>query len=96
VDEPAYAKRAEALLRTGSLMLETRSFAVPVLLAALDTHERGIAKFDVPRAEEATFRSLAGVYLPRAVFRRTDSGFAVVCEGVTCRPLVTEEFTSRK
>ena len=96
VDEPGYAKRAEALLRTGSLMIETRAFAVPVLLSALDNHERGITKFDIPRSEEETFRSLVTCYLPRAVFRRTDNGFAVVCEGVTCRPLMAGEFTSRR
>jgi uncharacterized protein YyaL (SSP411 family) len=96
VDEPAYAKRAEALLRTGSLMLESRSFAVPVLLSALDVHERGIVKFDIPASDDETFHALDHAYLPRSVFRRTREKFAVVCEGVTCRPLVTEEFTSRR
>ena len=96
VDEPAYAKRAEALLRTGSLMLESRSFAVPVLLSALDVHERGIVKFDIPASDDETFHALDHAYLPRSVFRRAREKFAVVCEGVTCRPLVTEEFTSRR
>jgi uncharacterized protein YyaL (SSP411 family) len=82
LDEPAYRKRAEALLRAGSRMLETQPFAAPVLLAALDLEERGVMKFQVPAGEMGR---LAETYLPRAVVETVAGGEVTVCEGVVCR-----------
>ena len=41
LEEPAYAKRAEAILRAGSRAAQIQPFAVPVLLGALDLFQRG-------------------------------------------------------
>lgn len=81
-DEPACAKRAEALLRAGSLVLEKRTFAAPVLLGALDLHSRGVMKFQVP--EDAFPEELRMSYFPRAVFARGE-GEVVLCENNVCR-----------
>lgn len=83
-----YATRAEAVLRRGSRVLETQAFAAPVLLGALDLHQRGVAKLtlhgDVP-AE--TISQLRSTYLPRAVYQRGEGlNQVIVCEGETCRP----------
>lgn len=86
LDVPDYAVRAEALLRAGSRMLETQVFAAPLLLAALDLHERGVMKFQVPAgAEPAVLEKLRTRYLPRAVFTQGEGDEVIVCEGVTCR-----------
>jgi hypothetical protein len=87
LDLPEYAKRAEALLRAGSRVLETQSFAAPLLLAALDLHERGVMKFQIPEAAEAdVLEILRTRYFPRAVFAPGAGGGVTLCEGVTCRP----------
>lgn len=87
LDSPDHAMRAEALLRAGSRVLETQSFAAPLLLAALDLHERGVMKFQVARSAPAdVLGKLRDSYFPRAVFTAGAEGDEViVCEGLTCR-----------
>lgn len=87
LDSPDHAMRAEALLRAGSRVLETQSFAAPLLLAALDLHERGVMKFQVARsAPSDVLGKLRDSYFPRAVFTAGAEGDEViVCEGLTCR-----------
>ncbi len=60
LDKPDLAKRAEVLLRAGSLVLERQSFAAPVLVSALDLHERGVARFLVPPGVHAK----AAIFFP--------------------------------
>jgi len=86
LDEADHSARAGLLLKAGSRMLETQSFACPLLLAALDLHERGVMKFQVPDAADAGVREkLRTTYLPRAVFAPGEGNEVIVCEGVTCR-----------
>ena len=82
-NEPAYAKRADALLRAGSRILETRPFAAPVLLAARDLHDRGVMKFQLPEGNVP--EALRSTYLPRAVFTAGPFGEVLLCERQTCR-----------
>ena len=87
LDLPEYAKRAEALLRAGSRVMETQSFAAPLLLAALDLHERGVMKFQMPESPAGPVaEKLRTTYLPRAVYAPGAGGAVMLCEGVTCRP----------
>ncbi|MEI6818829.1 MAG: thioredoxin domain-containing protein [Verrucomicrobiota bacterium] len=90
LDSPDHATRAKALLRAGSRVLETQSFAAPLLLAALDLHERGVMKFQVARSVPAdVLGKLRDSYFPRAVFTAGAEGHEViVCEGLTCRLFV--------
>ena len=86
LDTPQFAVRAEALLRAGSRVLETQAFAAPLLLAALDLHDRGVMKFQVPAAANAAVQeTLRRTYFPRAVFTTGTGNEVTVCEGVTCR-----------
>jgi uncharacterized protein YyaL (SSP411 family) len=86
LDTPAYAKRAEALLRAGSRLLETRAFAAPVLLAALDLQNRSVMKFQIPgNADAAVLQKLRTSYLPRGVFSKGEGNEVILCEGQTCR-----------
>ena len=86
LDSPVHAVRAGALLRAGARVLETRPFAAPTLLAALDLHQRGVMKFQVPAAAEPkVLELLRSSYLPRAVFTPGEGSSVTVCEGVTCR-----------
>jgi uncharacterized protein YyaL (SSP411 family) len=88
LDTPAHAVRAEALLRAGSRMIETQSFAAPLLLAALDLHDRGVMKFQVPAdADPAIRKHLRTGFLPRAVFAPGAGNETILCEGETCRPV---------
>ena len=83
---PEYAKRAEALLRAGSRILETQSFAAPLLLSALDLQTRGVMKFQVPAFPPREIaEKLRTGYLPRAVHVPSDGGEVIVCEGLVCR-----------
>lgn len=85
-DVDDYARRAEALLRAGSVTLERQPFAAPVLVAALDLHERGVAKFQVPRnSGTALPAQLRTLYQPRAVFAPGDGNEIILCENGTCR-----------
>ncbi|WP_193211034.1 thioredoxin domain-containing protein, partial [Luteolibacter marinus] len=91
LDEPAYAKRAEVILRAGAKAIETRPFAVPVLIAALDLHQRGVVKIEV-RGEPGFAAALRETWLPRAVWTRSEGdGDVVVCAGQVCLPPVTTE-----
>ncbi len=86
LDLPEYAKRAEALLRAGSRVLETQSFAAPLLLAALDLHERGVMKFQIPKSPAAeVVAKLRATYFPRAVHAPGTGSGVTLCEGVSCR-----------
>jgi len=88
VDEPAYAKRAEAILRSGARTADKQAFAVPVLLGALDLRDRGVVKIDVrgepsPELSEALRRA----WIPRAVWTRSPGeGDVVICEDQVCLP----------
>ncbi len=85
---PELAKRAEALLRSGARTLETQPYAAPVLLAALDLHQRGVMKIQVPQAPDGRdIELLRTSYFPRAIFDRTPGAETLVCEGNTCRKL---------
>jgi uncharacterized protein YyaL (SSP411 family) len=86
LDNPQHTARAERLLQAGARMLETQSFACPLLLAALDLHERGVMKFQVSDvAEAAVVEKLRQTYLPRAVFALGTGHEVIVCDGVVCR-----------
>ncbi|MBC8127072.1 MAG: thioredoxin domain-containing protein [Gloeobacteraceae cyanobacterium ES-bin-144] len=86
LDVPDHASRAESLLCAGSTLLETHSFAAPVLLAALDLQDRGVMKFQIPdNAETRVLDKMRNCYFPRAVFTKGDGDEVIVCEGVTCR-----------
>jgi len=92
LDDPGYSVRAGELLRAGSRMLETRPFAAPVLLAALDLLDRGVMKFQVPAAADpAVTKPLQTTYFPRAVFTPGEGATVTVCEGGTCRAFVPVE-----
>ncbi len=87
LDASDYTTRAEALLRAGARVLETQTFAAPLLLAALDLHERGVMKLQVPaEADPTVLETLRRSFLPRAVFTPGEGTEVTVCEGVTCRP----------
>ena len=63
-----------------------RLFAAPVLVSALDLHERGVSKYQVPPdADEELLARLRVSYLPLAVFKKSIGSDIVVCEGQTCR-----------
>jgi uncharacterized protein YyaL (SSP411 family) len=86
LDNPQHATRAERLLQAGARMLETQSFACPLLLAALDLHDRGVMKFQVPDAADAVvLEKLLKTHLPRAVFAPGEGNEVIVCEGMVCR-----------
>ncbi len=86
LDSPGHAKRAEALLRAGSRILETHSYAAPLLLSALDLHERGVMKFQIPPdATGETLEKLGKSFLPRAVHTLVPGPAVTVCEGTVCR-----------
>ena len=87
-DDPAFAKRAEAILRAGAKAAEAQPFAVPVLLGALDLHLRGAVKIDVRGAPSQDLADeLHRSWIPRAVWTRSaGSGDVVVCRDQTCLP----------
>ena len=86
VESDEYRARAESLLRAGSRVLENQSFAAPLLLSALDLHERGVMKFQVPAdAGPEVMANLRSSYFPRAVFTRGEGNEVIVCEGFACR-----------
>jgi uncharacterized protein len=79
--EPGYLTRAEALLRGGSALMQQNPYAAPVLLAALDLHQRGILHIQIPTATSAP-----DGYRPRAVFtHEADATTILVCEDQCCR-----------
>jgi len=89
IDEPRHMERAETLLRAGTPILERQSFACPLLLAALDLHERGVMHFKIPSvADAAVIAEIQTRFLPRAVFSSGDGDQVIVCEGMSCRPFV--------
>jgi uncharacterized protein YyaL (SSP411 family) len=89
LDQPAHAARAEDVLRAGARMMESQPFACPLLLAALDLHQRGVMKFQVPEtADEQVLEKLRTSHLPRAVFTTDGGDKVILCEGVTCRIFV--------
>jgi len=85
-DTPMFAARAEILLRAGCRTLETQPATAPVLLAALDLHDRGVMKFQLPTSPPPRLiQQLHASYFPRAVFTQGEGNAITVCEGVTCR-----------
>jgi uncharacterized protein YyaL (SSP411 family) len=86
LDREASTSRAEKLLRAGSHMMKSQAFACPLLLAALDLHQRGVMKFQIPAtADEQVLEKLRTNYLPRAVFTSGHGSEVILCEGMTCR-----------
>jgi len=86
LDDAAYLDRAESLLRGGSPTLESQPFAAPLLVAALDLHQRGVMKFQIPAsAAPEVLDKLRTSYHPRAVHTTTTGSRVTLCEGVTCR-----------
>jgi len=86
LDNADHLARAEALLRCGSRMLETQPFAAPQLVAALDLHQRGVMKFQIPAAAPPeVLAQLRATFLPRAVHTAGEGVSVILCEGFTCR-----------
>jgi uncharacterized protein len=86
LDAPEYTQRAEVLLSAGAQVLETQSFAAPLLLAALDLYERGVMKFQLPESPATeVLEKLCASFLPRAVYVSGVGNEVTVCEGVSCR-----------
>jgi hypothetical protein len=68
-------------------MLERQSYACPLLLAALDLHERGVMHFKIPStANPAVIGKIHSRFHPRAVFSSGGGDQVIVCEGMMCRP----------
>jgi uncharacterized protein YyaL (SSP411 family) len=88
LDEPAYAKRAEAIFRAEARTAEAQPFAVPVLLGALDLHRRGVVKIEIRGEPEPVLaEALRRAWIPRAVWTRSPGeGDVIVCEGQVCLP----------
>lgn len=92
-DQAAFATRAEDLLRAGSATLASQPFSAPVLLGALDLHQRGVMKFQIPgvpsSGPDSSFdtrvATLHRTFLPRAVFASTDGEEILLCENRSCR-----------
>jgi len=86
LDEPAYATRAEAIIRAGSRAAQAQPFAVPILLGALDLHQRSVTKIEVRGAPEpALAEAMRRTWLPRAVWSRSPGeGDVVVCTNQVC------------
>lgn len=80
--------QAEVILRAGARVAAKQPFAVPVLLAALDLHERGAMKIELEGApNEGLDELLRTTYLPRAVFAHGEGpGRVILCEGNVCLP----------
>ena len=87
LDNANHLARAESLLRAGTQTLETQPFAAPLLVAALDLHQRGVMKFQIPPAAPPdALDKLRATFLPRAIHTPTHTGTTItLCEGVTCR-----------
>ncbi|MCW1924555.1 thioredoxin domain-containing protein [Luteolibacter arcticus] len=88
LDEPAYATRAEAIIRAGSRTAQVQPFAVPVLLGALDLLQRGVTKIEVRGTPEPAFaEAMRRSWLPRAVWTRSPGdGDVIVCTDQVCLP----------
>ena len=92
-DQPAFSARAGDLLRAGSATLEDHPFSAPVLLGALDLHQRGVMKFGIPdtaplaspASEDSRVAALQRAFLPRAVFAPTEGTEILWCENQSCR-----------
>ncbi len=88
-DNAEYLTRAESLLRAGTRLLERQPFAAPLLVAALDLHQRGVMTFHIPTAVPPdVLDKLRASFLPRAVYSPGTGPGVTLCEGFTCRPYV--------
>lgn len=86
LDRPDYLTRAETLLRAGTPLIESHPFAAPVLVGALDLHQRGVMKLQVPSSiDPATAARLSKSYLPRAVLTSGPGPDIIACDGNVCR-----------
>ncbi|GAA5483296.1 thioredoxin domain-containing protein [Haloferula sargassicola] len=81
--EAGFGKKAEALLRAGSLVIEKHGFYGPVLLGALDLRLRGVRKLSLGRTADVSALRMA--YEPRGVQEKVDGTEVTVCEGESCR-----------
>lgn len=92
--DAAFSNRAGEILAANSAALAERSFSAPVLLAAYDLHQRGIAKYSIgTSADEILCRKISSAFLPAAVFERVAGPEAIVCEGMRCRKISADEFS---
>ncbi len=88
LQQPAHLDRAKTLLQSGAGILQEHPFTAPVLLAALDLMDRGIATVHVPEDTEASVLTrLHQSYWPRALFLHGEANEVIVCEDQHCRPL---------
>jgi uncharacterized protein YyaL (SSP411 family) len=86
LDRADYLTRAESLLRAGSQTLETQAFAAPLLLSALDLHQRGVMKFQFPAAiPPPVLARLQTTFWPRAVHTASEGSQVILCDGLRCR-----------
>ncbi|MEI6653831.1 MAG: DUF255 domain-containing protein, partial [Verrucomicrobiota bacterium] len=86
LDNTNHLARAEALLRCGTPAMESQPFAAPLLVAALDLHQRGVMKVQVPTSVAPdVLEKLRASFLPRAVHTPTAGRIVTLCEGVICR-----------
>ncbi|MCW1915270.1 thioredoxin domain-containing protein [Luteolibacter sp. GHJ8] len=98
LDELAYAKRAEAILRAGARAAEAQPFAVPVLLGAFDLHLREAVKIEV-RGEPGSelTEAMRRKWIPLGVWTRSQGpGDVIICREQTClAPIETVEGWNR-
>jgi len=88
LQQPQHLERAKRLLESGADILQQQPFTAPVLLAALDLFDRGIATVHVPDdTHPSVIARLRQTYWPRALFMKGDSQAVIVCEDQHCRPL---------
>ncbi|MBK1826294.1 thioredoxin domain-containing protein [Haloferula rosea] len=83
-----FGKRAEAILRAGSLRMEKQGFASPVLLGAYDLKLRDVPKMDVRGVLDPELeKRLRRTYLPGAVWTKSDGpGEVIECRKLLCKP----------
>jgi uncharacterized protein YyaL (SSP411 family) len=80
------ALRAESLVRAGCGTLESRSFGAPVLLAAYDLLDRGVARIECRGEPEVALGGrMRMTYLPETVWTWSEGdGDVSVCSGDRC------------
>jgi uncharacterized protein YyaL (SSP411 family) len=83
-----FAVQGEVILRAGARVASKQPFAVPVLLGALDLHERSPMKIELEGSPDRDLGDLLRTtYLPRAIFTHGEgSGRVILCEGAVCLP----------
>lgn len=85
MEKDDYKNRAVSLVRAGATTLEKQVFAAPVLLTALDLHDRGVVHFQIPgKNYQEILTRLSGTHRPRAIFTAHPGDDILLCEGRTC------------